>query len=280
MKKGLFCLVLCLVLNVSTSVSYAHCHNHAYLVHKDFYQEEQTFHNCNRHYVVKETTVYYYSNGTRRSYTYSTIFNEDGTVVASNCRDVKHLIYNKKHYFTFYRNKRYNIMNEEGVIVSTKQYKEMQELAPNKLLVKLDKKFGIIDLNENKVVPIKYKKFEKIGEDLFLTKLNGYWGMINSSNKTIVKNEYEKISPIYDCYLLKKYGKYGLTDNKGNIIVEANCDKIKKLGEYIITKNNCKYGVYDSAGHIIADNIYKDVRLERNTLEGKLAKKWVSVVEY
>ena len=89
------------------------------------------------------------------------------------------------------RNGIYSIITGDGDLISKRRYTYMYEASPNRFLVRVDKKYGIIDLKDDIIVPIKYKKFEKIGEDLFLTKLNGYWGMINSSNKTIVKNEYE-----------------------------------------------------------------------------------------
>ena len=276
--KKCFVLLLFSIFLCSNSIVYAHCHNHVYLVHKDFYQEEQNFHNCDKHYVLTETTVCYYSNGSRRTYTNSTIFNKDGSIVATNCRDVKHLIFNKKHYFTFYKNKKYNILDESGVITSVKNYKKMEEIAPNKLLVKLDKKYGIIDLKENKIVPIKYKKFEKIGDDLYLTKLNGFWGILNSSNKTILRNQYDKITPIYECFKIKRKDKYGLIDSKGNIIINAKCDSIKKIGEYIIVKLEGKFGVYDSVGNKISECIYRKIRLERNILEGKLGKIWEEII--
>lgn len=277
-KKVLFlsCLVL---LAVSGDVKAHHCHSHSYLVHKDYYQEELNFHDCKDHYVLKETNVYYYSNGSRYAYTTATIFNNDGSVIESNCRDVKHIIYGNKHYFTFYKNKKYNIITSDGFLLTDKKYKQMTEIYPNRLLVKLDKKYGVIDLKANKIIPVKYKKFEKIGTDLFLTKLNGYWGMSDSSNNLLIKNEYEKITPIYDCYLLKKYGKYGLADKDGRIILEAKNDKIKKLSEFIVVKNNKEYFVYDSMGKKVSEETYRDIKLERNTLLGKKGSNWVEILD-
>ena len=272
MKKIIFLTLFCIFLNFNIVAEAHHCHSHYYVTYKDYFQEEQNFVDCEKHYVLKETTIYYYSNGTRRSYTTSTIFNNDGSIVIANCRDVKHFIHNKKHYFTFYQNKKYNIMDENGKITSVKNYKTLEEVAPNRLLVKLDKKYGIIDLNENRIVPIKYQKFKKVGEDLFLTKLNGYYGLLNSSNKILVKNEYDKISPLYDTFLLKKEGNFGLANSSGQIILQPNCNKIKKFGEYILVKQGNRYGLLSSNGDFITDIDYKKIKLERNSLFGKTNK--------
>lgn len=257
----------------------AHCHHsHNYVTHTNYFQEEQHFANCNKHSLLNETTVYYYANGTRNSYTTSTIYNNDGTILESGCYNVKHLIYNNKHYFTFYKNKRYQIIDENGNYLSVKNYKYMKEIAPNKLLVKLDKKYGVIDFNEKIITPIKYKKFEQVEQNLFITQLNGYYGMCDNANNILIKNENDTIKPLYETYLLKKMGNYGLTDKNGKITLPVEYDKIKKLGEYILIEKDDKFGVLDSTGKIIAKPIYKEIRLNRNNLEGKINKgDWINL---
>lgn len=270
MKRKLFYLIAGLIF-VTNSVEAHHCSSHYYVTYKDYFQEEQLFNNCNKHSMLKETTVYYYSNGTRRSYVTNTIFNQDGSVLISGCTDVKHILYKNKHYFTFYKNKKYQILDENGNYLTTKEYKKLKEIAPNRFLVKLNKKLGIIDLNENTITPIKYQKFEQIGQNLFLTKLNGYYGITDSNNKILIKNENDSIKPLYDVFIVKKQNKYRIADNKGQIILPSEYDNIKMLGEYILIKKDGKFGVLDANGKTIADTIYKKIRLERNNLEGKIA---------
>lgn len=278
MKKVLFCSILVFSLGLNNTALAHYCYNHSYLVHRDYYEEEFNFANCDKHYVIEGTSTYYYSNGTRSRYTSSTIYNSDGTIIEANCRNVKHYIHNNKHYFSFYKNKKYNIISEDRSFTSVKKYKSIEEIAPGKLLVKLNKKYGIIDLNENEIVPIKYKSFKTIGESLYLTNLNGYYGMINVSNKTLIKNEYDKIKEIHNAYLLKGKNGYGLADKNGKIIVTANCDNIKKLGEYIVVEQGNRFGVFDSNANSICPIIYKKIRLERNSLEGNLNKEWVKLI--
>ena len=272
MKKIAICFIFCFILSGNISANAHHCGSCSYLVGKDYHQEEYTFNNCDRHSMLEETTVYYYSNGTRRYYRTSTIFNADGSILDSGCSNVKHIVYNGKHYFTFYKNKKYQILDEYGNYLTVKNYKSMTEIAPNRLLVKLDKKYGIIDLNENIITPIKYKKFEQVGQNLFITKLNGYYGMTDSQNSMLIKNEHDSIKALYDVFVIKKYDKFGIVNKNGKIILPVEYDKVKKLGEYIVVKKDGKYGVLSSSGEIIAEAIFKKVRLERNTLEGKLLK--------
>ena len=277
MKKYFFVFICALFLFSNNQVMAHYCHS-SYVTYRDYYQEEIPFHNCDRHYAIKETTVYYYSNGSRYTYTYNTIYNIDGTVLAAGCKNLKHYIKDGKHYFTFYRDKKYNIMDESGSYVSTKKYKNMYEVDNCKLLVKLDKRFGIIDLDEKIIVPIKYNLIEKVNEDLYLTKLNGFYGFINSSNEILVKNEYDSIKPIYNIYNLKREGKFGLANSKGEMILFPNCDSIKKMGEYILVKRNKEYGLLDADGNIVAEIKYRKVRFERNTLYlQNFDKSWLKI---
>ena len=189
-----------------------------YLVRSDYSENETSFHNCKEHYLVTKTTINYYSNGTRRVINSHSVYNIDGTVLIPDCSDIKHSIYENKHYFLVRQGGKYQIMDSSGILLSKRKYTKMKEISPNRLLVRVDKKYGIIDLNENKIVPIKYKSFEPISQDLFMTKLNGYYGMIDSSNNIILRNEYDKIKRVYDTYILKREGNFGLADMNGNII--------------------------------------------------------------
>ena len=288
MKKILVCFLFSMIISANCTAFAAHnhsnCrggyHNHyhrssssssnVYLVRKEFDEREEKFHNCNKHSLLTETTTNYYSDGTRRVYKYYTVLNEDGTTLISSATDIKHLIYDNKHFFIVKKNKSYKIMNEEGIEVSHRKYSSMTEIASNKLLVKNDKKFGIIDLTEKTIVPIKYKKFEQVGENLFLTNLNGYYGMMDYSNNILIKNEYDKIKQLHDSFLLKKYGKYGLANRFGEIVLPTEYDSIKKLGEYILVKKDKRFGVLDANSNWLGNVKYKKIRLERNVLEGRL----------
>lgn len=274
-------LILCFILLIGIPV-FAHCNrsscSHVYVVRSDVSQEERIFANCKKHYLKTETTTNYYSNGTKRVFNNHTIMNSDGSIVAQGFSNVKHVIKDDKHYFLVRKGKVYKILNDTGIDLTQRQYTYMEEISPEKLLVKSDKKYGIIDLNEKIIVPIKYKKFVRNGTDLYLTELNGFYGLLDSSNNVIIKNEYDKIKRVYDIFILKQYNKFGLADINGKIIIPAQVDSIKKLGEYIIVKNNKKYGVYSNDGKALSPIIYKKIRLERNKLEGTInGKVWVEI---
>ncbi len=302
MKKILSVL---LVLLLSCSVAVAKCaqcghsncnHNHShsnyhgnyssgseshpvYLVNSNHRQEEVKFQNCDKHYAITDITTNYYSDGTQRVYTNSTIYNSDGTVLESDCQSLKHTIYEDNHYFLIRKNKGYKIIDSQGQQLTFRKYTKMEEIKPNRIMVRHDKKYGIIDLKENVIVPLKYQDLEQNGENIFIAKLNGYYGIIDIENNTLVEPDCEKIKPLYDTMVLKRYHKYGLVKSNGEKVLSPNYDKIKKLGEYIIVKQNDKYGVLDSEGNFISEIIYQNIKLERNKLKGmKYKNNWVDIL--
>ena len=249
----------------------------AYIISKDYSKTEQKFPNCSKHYMEVETVTYHYSDGTRRSYNNITVFNSDGTILIADCRSVRHVIYENQHYFIIGKNG-YFIMNSNGEAVTKRSYSRIDEFKPNRLIVKYDKRYGIIDLKENVIVPIKYQKFIIDGNGIFISKLNGYWGILDENNNILVKHECEKNKSLSDTIMLKRYGKYGLTDLDGKIIFDIKYDKIKKLGEYIVVKEGKKYFALDSDGERINEFSYDKIKLERNTLYGLVEnKQWIEI---
>lgn len=277
MRKIVVSLFLVLAI-FNSSTAFAHHCSSVYLVHKEVESEQIRFLDCNRHTMLKETTTYLYSNGQRRKIDNSTIFNQDGSIIENDCSNVKHIIYKNNHYFTFYKNRKYNIINEKGKYLTNKKYTSINEIAPNRLVVRFDKKYGIIDLNGNSITTTKYKSFEQINDNLFKTELNGYYGFIDYNGTSILENEYDKITQLYNIFLLKKEGKYGLSNNKGEIILETKFEKIKEINDFIAVKKEKLYAIFDSNGKQVTDFIYKDFKLNRNTIELKTkTNTWVTL---
>lgn len=287
-------IVLLIALCMTTSVALAKCsncghshsgnchnsHNHSssgdshpvYLVRTENHTDQVKFSNCNEHYAVTETTTNIYSDGTRRSVANSTVYNADGTVLESDCRSVKHTVYDNKHYFLIRKTDGYKIIDDKANIITKRSYSAMTEIEPNRIFVKRDKKYGIIDLSDKVVVPIKYQKLDFVNKRVMIAKLNGYYGVIDIDNEILIAPDCDRIKPLYDTIVLKRYHKYGLTDLNGELILSIKYDKIKKLGEYIVVKKDNKYGVLDYKGEIIGEIIYKQIKLERNKLKGVIDK--------
>ena len=249
-----------------------------YVVRTDFHRDEHTFPDCKEHSFIKETTVLYYSNGNRRTFSYYTILSADDSVLETNCTDVNHSIIDDKHYIVFKKGKYYKIMDGEGNVLSVRTYKCLSKLSQNRLLARIDKKYGVIDFNEKVIIPIKYKSLEWANGELYISNLNGYYGLVDLENNVLVNNQFDKIKPLFDTFILKKEGKYGLADINGQILLDPEHDNIKMLGEYILVKKDGKYGLLDFSGKPILALSYKKINLKRNILTAKTQKnEWITI---
>lgn len=287
MKKIFLSLIfISLFISTVNIKALAHCHHSHYysqpprmLIGKTYYQNEFTFNNCNEHFLYKETVVYHYSDGSKNYFYNYGIINKDKTFLIENCSDIQHIIFNNEHYFLIKKNGYYNIIDKNGVLLTQNKYKTMTRLDNNTILVKSNnKRFGIIDIKGNEIIPIKYHSFEQIKKDLFITKLNGYYGLINTTTNKRLKNEYDKIKPLQNTLLLKKYDKYGLANNKGEVILPTIYNKIEQLEQFILIKEKSQISILNNAGKKITDKTYKKIRINRNTLEGLTNdKKWIKI---
>ena len=247
---------------------------------------EIKFPNCDEHYAIREITTEFYSNGTKKIYTNYTVYDSEGAVLAENCKSLEHIIYKGKHYFVLGNTNGYQLTDGDIEPITTKKYSKMKELKENRLLVKYNDnsglfskgKYGVIDLEENIIIPTKYEELDYQNNGVFISKLNGYYGIIDTDNNELVKNDCDSIKNIHNLLLLKKYGKYGLATREGSVLLGTNYDKIKKLGEYISVKKNDKLGIWDANGNNISEIVYTAVKLDRNTLFGKTRNgSWVEI---
>ena len=251
--------------------------DNVYLVNTEHKTTEQKFAQCDKHYAIVETVTNYYSNGTRKVYTNSTIYNTDGTVLIPDCQSVEHVLYENNHYFLVKKEGYYQIVNKDGETISQRRYTYMKEISPERILVKFDKKYGMINVFEEIIIPIKYQEIKQVNKKIYITKLNHYYGVLDIDNNVLVKNECEKIKQSGDLIVIKKYGKFGIMDSDGNLKTKIEYSRIKHLGEYVLGKIYDKYVIFDSNGNPINQNRYEKVRLERNNLQGYLNKIWVNI---
>ena len=254
--------------NYPNHSSHGSSSNSVYIINRETRQDEIKFPDCNEHYVLQETIINHYSDGTKKTYTNSSLYNSDGSLIVSDCSEIKHIIYKNKHYFIITNQKGTQILNSQAKKITTRKYSSINEIAENRLLVRYDKRYGVIDLDENIIIPIKYQGLEENGHNILIAKLNGYYGIVDINNNTLIDCDCEKIKTLFDTIIIKRYNKYGLTDLNGKIILGIEYDKIDKLGEYITVKNNNKYKIYDYSGKLITEKQYKKFKLKRNHLFG------------
>jgi len=106
---------------------------------------------------------------------------------------------------------------------------------------------GIIDDNENIVIPFEYDSIEDFMDGRAKAKKNFKCGYIDEQGKTLIPFEYEAIEEFTNGIAkAKKNGKYGYIDEQGKVIVKFEYDTI---GDFIDgkakAKKDGKYGYID-----------------------------------
>ena len=101
--------------------------NHVYLIKKEQSEVKSAFPNCSEHLLVTNTTISHYSDGTRRVYKIYSVLDKNGATIITNAFDIKHIIFEKKHYFLAKKNKQYKIFDTNGRVLNIREYSFMEE---------------------------------------------------------------------------------------------------------------------------------------------------------
>jgi hypothetical protein len=134
--------------------------------------------------------------------------------------------------------------------------------------VRLDGKWGCIDLHGNETVPLKYDEI-KISQrgGFHAARLKRKWGFIDRNGKETVPFEYSSVDEFSAGRArVKKKGKYGFIDNSGVSVIPAvydyceshfrkDCDK--KGIDPVVVKLDGKYGYTDVNGNEIVKPVYE-----------------------
>lgn len=129
--------------------------------------------------------------------------------------------------------------------------------------VNLGGKWGVVDSDNNFIIPPKYNEICICTNNKWCVRLNNKWGVINNKNKMIIEPNYKDLCPVYDKseqIMAKKDNLWGIIDLKENIIIPFEYDNIEpcvtKQNRFLVHKNNF-YGIIDDKNNIIFPCIYK-----------------------
>jgi len=126
----------------------------------------------------------------------------------------------------------------------------------NSFKVKIGKLFGILN-SKTKIKTDKfYKEIQYCGSDLFVVKGDKKWGIVNLNDEELLSFEYDQITVLNPFALLKKGSKYSIVNlNEKNVILckgDSSCYSTK----YFSIKNKTQLYVLDTEEkHIYNSNI-------------------------
>jgi serine/threonine protein kinase len=128
---------------------------------------------------------------------------------------------------------------------------EVSEVSPQTLIrVESKGKYGYVDANGKKIIPLKYDKAEEFSDGLALVKLSNKYSYIDTSGRIVIALKYEFIGAFSDgLALVKLNGKFGYMDTRGKKIISPKYDKAGDFSEgFARVKLNNKYGYINTKG--------------------------------
>jgi hypothetical protein len=133
----------------------------------------------------------------------------------------------------------------------------------HRYIIKVNNKYGYIDVNGNVIIKPEYEDARIFVEELAPVSINGSWGFIDKSGNTVIQ-------PIYDSVLffseglaaVSKNKKWGFIDKKGNLIIMIRFDEVRISGfteGLSAVRLNYKFGYINVKGEFIIAPEYDDV---------------------
>ncbi len=138
----------------------------------------------------------------------------------------------------------------------------MQAFQGKNSVVRNGKKWGIIDIEENEIVPIQFKYISGFNnDDVALARKGKSWGAIDATGKTVIDFEYEydleylSLMQLTDGYLwLKKDNLWGTIDLKNNTIIPFLYSQIQSIdGNETTVIENGEVKIIDTFGNCVKD---------------------------
>ena len=145
--------------------------------------------------------------------------------------------------------------------------------------VKINGKWGVLDLSNNIIITPQYEELFYSGNDFWKISINNKKGIIDTLGNIILPTIYDELYSINNTHILAvKDSKYGVVDFRGKIIIPFHYDKLvflnlKRKDFYFYATKNHTMGIIDINNNIIIPFIYKKlVYLNKNTIAAKIGK--------
>ncbi len=165
-------------------------------------------------------------------------------------------------------------VSHTGSVITPIQYDGLMLINSQYIAVNKGDKYGLIDHNNNEILPIIYNKIAESAYEKYIIVYNrqdGY-GVVNSAGTVILPCKYNKIEEwgvTEGLFIVQLGSSYGLIDSVNNLLLPFVYDDIKLLGgcnsiNYYKVKRGDFYGVVDVHDKLITDHKYSDVLLLHN----------------
>ena len=143
--------------------------------------------------------------------------------------------------------------------------------------IKINNKWGAIDLSNNMIIQTKYDNLNYLKNNFWEITINDKKGIIDTTGNIVFPTIYDNFSYVDDNYIIaEKNDLCGVINYSGKIILPFKYNKlsfsqIKRKNNYLYATENHKMGIIDINGNVIIPYIYKKlIYLNKNTISAKI----------
>ncbi len=138
-------------------------------------------------------------------------------------------------------------------------------------------KWGVIDINNQEIIPFIYDKLETADTNLFIALMEDKWGVIDGNSKIIIPFKYKSINNYSNDYLIVELEVEEETELGVEIKeeVELEVDESEWENYESEKKHSSLLGTYDKLGNVVIDIKYKSIReLNDGLIVAQLGEFW------
>lgn len=197
------------------------------------------------------------------------LINQDGeTILSTGFDEIEEIDTN----ILIKKNDKYGVIETSGNTLIEPTYNELKYIFDGKYIAENDDgNFGIIDINNNEVVPFLYTRITYLSEEGIIEadEKNGQTVLMNTSFENKAEGIVSEINENYNFIKVRVNGEYKYYNFK---LEEKNIKDIYPANTLFLSKQNGKYGYVDKNGTVIVDYIYDDAT-EQNEFGFSAVKK-------
>ncbi|WEK20516.1 MAG: WG repeat-containing protein [Candidatus Pedobacter colombiensis] len=195
------------------------------------------------------------------------------------------LVYNnftpQARIFGYQRAGKWGLLDTTGVEITKPLYDKLEfqffkknanSDANNLIKAMVNKKWGLIDRNGNKMLDFEYDELSNRYSGLSLAKKNGKYGLLSKDIKLITPIKYDEITLQDGDFRIEKFilvrinKKTGLINSKGNEIIPVKYDYVNSffLNGFSVVGIGKKMGLFDLNGKMVFPVIYDSITVNED----------------
>ena len=180
-----------------------------------------------------------------------------------------------KYFFAIKNDKSHLLSSSGQTLLITELYDHINPPISGCLVVRKEQKYGVIDMNGNKILPLEYNSALVISSSFIFAENGSFQFGYTSTGTLLFKRKYEgyKMSNFKHTIAYKQGGLWGFYDSLGNVALQPQFDEFDVITPYFIkVKSKNKWGIVNVAGGYTIPIKYSFIELDYRELGAGIVK--------